>query len=80
VHELALARTLVDQIVEVVEREGLRRVSRVVLELGTEAGIDADALSLGFEIAARASPVQGAELEIESVPLGRDLHVKSLAD
>ena len=69
-HELALARTLVDEILQVVERERLRQVSRVVLELGTAAGVEADALSLGFEVAARSSPVEGAALEIE--PLDED--------
>jgi hydrogenase nickel incorporation protein HypA/HybF len=77
-HELALARTLVDEILQVVERERLRRVSRVVLELGTAAGVEVDALSLGFEVAARSSPVEGAALEIEPVPEGRDLRLKLL--
>jgi len=77
-HELALARTIVDQILQVVEREQLGHVSRVVLELGTAAGVEADALSLGFEVAARSSPVEGAALEIERVADGRDLRVKLL--
>jgi Hydrogenase/urease nickel incorporation, metallochaperone, hypA len=76
VHELALARSLVDQILEVVQRERLRRVSRVVLELGTAAGIDADALRFGFEVATQRTTVQGAALEIAAVPDGRDLQVK----
>ena len=75
-HELALARSLVDQILEVVERERLEHVSRVVLELGTAAGVDADALRLGFEIAARQTPVEGADLEIDPLAGGRDLNVK----
>jgi Zn finger protein HypA/HybF involved in hydrogenase expression len=58
-HELALARTIVNQILQVVEREDLRHVSRVVLELGTGAGVEVDALSLGFEVAARSTPVEG---------------------
>ena len=77
-HEIALARTIVDQILQVVEREQLRHVSRVVLELGTAAGVEVDALILGFEVAARSSPVEGAALEIERVADGRDLRVKLL--
>src|SRR6476661_4198966 len=42
-HELALARTIVDQILKVLEHERLGHVSRVVLELGTAAGVEADA-------------------------------------
>lgn len=77
-HELALARTIVDQILKILEHERLGHVSRVVLELGTAAGVEADALSLGFEVAARSSPVEGAALEIERVKDGRDLRVKLL--
>ena len=77
-HELALAKTLVDQILQVVEREQLGHVSRVVLELGTAAGVEADSLSLGFEVAARSSPVEGAALEIEPLVGGRDVRVKLL--
>jgi hydrogenase nickel incorporation protein HypA/HybF len=77
-HELALAKTIVDQILEVVERERLGQVSRVVLELGTAAGVEVEALSLGFEVAARSSAVEGAALEIERVADGRDLRVKVL--
>ncbi|HEY1296973.1 MAG TPA: hydrogenase maturation nickel metallochaperone HypA [Chloroflexota bacterium] len=77
-HELALARTIVDQILEVVERERLGQVSRVVLELGTAAGVEVEALSLGFEVAARSSAVEGAALEIERVADSHDLRVKVL--
>lgn len=78
VHELALARTLVDQILEVVDVERLGPVSRVVLELGTAAGVDADTLRFGFELAARHSAVEGAALQIDPLPDGRDLRVKLL--
>jgi len=78
VHELGLARSLVEQILEVVHRERWGRVSRVVLELGTAAGVDAEALSFGFEVAGQHSAVEGAALEIESLPDGHDLRVKLL--
>jgi Zn finger protein HypA/HybF involved in hydrogenase expression len=77
-HELALARTIVDQILEVVRREQLGQVSRVVLELGDAAGVEPDALRLGFEVAAQHCPVEGARLEIEPVAGARDVHVKLL--
>jgi hydrogenase nickel incorporation protein HypA/HybF len=77
-HELALARTIVDQILEVVKREQLGHVSRVVLELGDAAGVEPDGLRLGFEVAAQDSPVEGAVLEIEHVAGVRDVRVKLL--
>jgi Zn finger protein HypA/HybF involved in hydrogenase expression len=78
VHELALAKGIVDQIVAVVEREQLHHVSRVVLELGTAAGIDADALRLGFDVAAQRTAVDGSALEIDALPGGRELRVKAV--
>jgi Zn finger protein HypA/HybF involved in hydrogenase expression len=48
------------------------------LELGTAAGVEPEALSLGFDVAARSSPLEGAALEIERVADGRDLRVKML--
>ena len=77
-HELALARTLVEEILQVVERERLEHVSRVVVELGTAAGVEPDALSLGFEVAARSTRAEGATLEIEPVSDGREVSVKLL--
>ena len=77
-HELALAKSLVNQILAAVERERLERVSRVVLELGTAAGVESDALRLGFEVAAQHTAIEGAALEIDTVPGGRDLQVKAI--
>jgi hydrogenase nickel incorporation protein HypA/HybF len=77
-HELALAKTLVDQILEVAVRERMERVSRVVLELGTAAGVDEDALSFGFQVAARGSVVEDAALEIDRVSAGHTVRVKLL--
>jgi hydrogenase nickel incorporation protein HypA/HybF len=78
VHELALARSIVDQINAVVTSERLERVSRVVLELGTAAGVEVDALRFGFEVAVRSTALEAAVLEIESAPNGHAVRVKAL--
>ncbi len=49
-------------------REGAARVERIVLRIGTLAGVDVDALRFAYEALAPGSPAEGAVLEIEQVP------------
>jgi hydrogenase nickel incorporation protein HypA/HybF len=44
------------------------RIQRVVLRIGTLAGVEVDSLRFAFEVVSRGTPVEGAALEIESVP------------
>lgn len=45
-----------------------RRVGRVVLRIGALSGAEPDALRFAFDVAARGTAAEGADLEIESVP------------
>jgi len=65
-HELALA----DAIVTVCcDNARGRRVVRVELEVGRLRQVVADALSFAFDLVARGTPAEGAELEIADVPV-----------
>ena len=77
-HELALARDIVDQVNAVIARERLEGVTRVVLELGTEAGVEVDALRFGFQVAVRDTLLQSAVLEIERVANSHEVRVKAI--
>ena len=68
-HELALSQSIVDAVLERARIEGMHSVTRVVLELGTAAGVEREALCCCFDAVTRATPAQGAELAIEFVPL-----------
>lgn len=68
-HELALSQSIVDMIVECARREGIRRVTRVVVEVGAAAAVEPDALRFCFDVIAEETPVQGAELAIEVIAL-----------
>jgi hydrogenase nickel incorporation protein HypA/HybF len=65
VHELALIESVVDA---VTARVGDRRVARVRLRVGALAGVVPDAMQFCFDVATEATPLEGAVLEIESVP------------
>jgi hydrogenase nickel incorporation protein HypA/HybF len=64
-HELSIAEALVD--IAVRHADG-RRVTRVEVRVGHLRQVVAPALELAFELVARETPVEGAELVLEQVP------------
>jgi len=68
-HELALTQGIVDLATQVARREGLHRISRVVVEVGVAATVVPDALTFCFDIVAADTMARGAELVIETVAL-----------
>lgn len=69
VHELALSQGIVDLVAASATREGVRKVVRVVIEVGAAAAVEPDALRFCFDVVANDTVVQGAELVIETVAL-----------
>jgi hydrogenase nickel incorporation protein HypA/HybF len=64
-HELAIA----DAIVALVDRHAAgRRVAKVEVKVGHLRQVVPSALEFAFELVARGTPAEGAELEIEAVP------------
>ena len=68
-HELALSQSIVEAVLQRARQEGIHSVTRVVLALGTGAGVEREALSFCFDAVTRATAAEGAELAIETVPL-----------
>jgi hydrogenase nickel incorporation protein HypA/HybF len=67
-HELSIALSILDLAAE----EGARRGGRVVavhLKLGPLAGVVKDALLSAYDLAREGTPLAGAELLIEEVPV-----------
>ncbi len=67
-HELALARSLVELVDDHAERHGARHVQRIHVRLG-QMSVMTRALYVCFVPAARGSRCEDAILEIEEVPL-----------
>ncbi len=63
-HELGITQNIVGI---VVEHAGGRPVKRVVLEIGTLAGVMADAIEFCFDVVAKGTALQGAKLEIHRI-------------
>jgi hydrogenase nickel incorporation protein HypA/HybF len=68
-HELSLACSILDACAE---RAGEERVLRVTVEVGQLAAVMPDALRFCFDVCARGTVLEGAELEILEIP-GRAL-------
>jgi hydrogenase nickel incorporation protein HypA/HybF len=73
-HELGITRNIVAIVGEAAVG---RRVVRITLEIGEEAGVAADAIAFCFDVVARGTPVEGAVLDI--VPrAGLELSIKTM--
>ena len=67
-HEAGIMQSALDAIRNQAEKHAATRVSRIVLRIGTLAGVDHDALRFAYEALAPGSIANGATLEIEPVP------------
>lgn len=68
-HELSIAMSLVEIVREEAARLGRARVVAVHVRVGALSGVVADALQFSWELATADSPVAGARLQIEEVPV-----------
>jgi hydrogenase nickel incorporation protein HypA/HybF len=63
-HEVSLATALINLVHEQAAAARARRVTRLVLEIGTLSHVDAHALRFAVDAAALGGPAEGATLEI----------------
>ena len=66
-HEVALCNSLVEMICEQQRQRGFQRVRRVIVEVGVLGHVDPHALDFAFDVEAKDSPAEGAELEIREI-------------
>ena len=68
-HELSFAIALVETACEKLETLGDVRVEALHIRLGPLAGIVKEALSFSFDVATAGTPIEGARLQYEDVPV-----------
>jgi hydrogenase nickel incorporation protein HypA/HybF len=68
-HELSIAVSLVDAAIDRARELPGERVRALHLRLGPLSGVVRDALLFSFDVAAADTPIAGATLRIEEVPL-----------
>jgi len=67
-HEMALAQSVVDLVLDQASGGAFVRVRTVRLSIGALAQVDPRSLEFGFDVAARGTVAEGAELVIERPP------------
>ena len=68
-HELSIAISMIDQIVEESANRGGLDVEVVHMRLGVFAGVDKNALLFAYSLACEGTPLEGSRLVIDTVPL-----------
>ena len=68
-HELSIAESLIDQVERAVVEAGAAQVTALTLSIGELAGVDADALRFGFDVAAQGTLLDGVALHIRMLPV-----------
>lgn len=68
-HELDLARDIVDTVTDAAAQAGAVRVTMVRLRLGAYAGVEGEALQFAWDEATSATIAEGAQLQVIDVPL-----------
>jgi hydrogenase nickel incorporation protein HypA/HybF len=68
-HELSIAVALIELASEEAARQGEIRVAALHVQIGRLSGVVSDALRFSFDLAAEGTPIEGARLEIEDVPV-----------
>lgn len=68
-HELSLAMDLVEQLSEVVRKENASEVLEINVVIGAMSGVERVPFEFAFPEAARNTPLEGARLNIEEIPL-----------
>ena len=67
-HELSLSRSILDNVLEKSHSQPEQRIYLICLRIGKLMRVDQQALRFGFEVLARGSVAEGAELKVEEVP------------
>jgi len=68
-HEMSIAQSLIDIVQEEMHRHGAVRLRRVRLRIGELSAVVPASLAFCFDVIVEGTPMQGAELEMEQVPL-----------
>jgi hydrogenase nickel incorporation protein HypA/HybF len=66
-HELSIAQALVEQVQKIAQDSNSGKVIQITLRIGKLAGVDPDALSFAFPLAAEGTPLQNTHLAFISV-------------
>jgi len=67
-HELGISQELIATVLEYARRAEARRVERVVLRIGPQAGVDPESIQFTFQLLAQGTIAADAQIELEADP------------
>lgn len=68
-HEMSIAQSLIEIIQEEMVKHGAQHLRSVRLQVGEMSAVVPESLSFSFEVITAGTPLEGAKLVIEPVPL-----------
>jgi hydrogenase nickel incorporation protein HypA/HybF len=68
-HELSIASSIVETVLQEIERKKLPHVQTIAMRIGALSGVDPEALQFGFDSIISGTPLGNTKLEIEQVPV-----------
>ena len=68
-HELSIIESIVDIIIAEMPKHSLTKIETISLRIGKMRQVVPDALHFGFECISKNTPMEGARLLIEEVPI-----------
>ncbi|UCG11281.1 MAG: hydrogenase maturation nickel metallochaperone HypA [Deltaproteobacteria bacterium] len=68
-HEMSIAQSLLDIIVQESENHRVERVLSVSLKVGELSAVESESLKFSFDLISRGTLAEGARLDIERVPV-----------
>ncbi|MFZ2448728.1 MAG: hydrogenase maturation nickel metallochaperone HypA [Syntrophobacteraceae bacterium] len=68
-HELSIAESLIGILSEEARKHDMVRIKKIKLRIGEFAAVVPESLTFCFELVSRDTVAEGAEIEIESVPV-----------
>ena len=68
-HELSIAQSIMEIALDQMKTHGMSKIETILLRVGALQGVVEDCLSFGFDLLARETPLQGARLVFEKIPI-----------
>ncbi|MDZ7292026.1 MAG: hydrogenase maturation nickel metallochaperone HypA [candidate division KSB1 bacterium] len=68
-HELSIATSIVETVLQEIQRQNLPPVQTIAVRIGALSSVDPEALRFGYEAITPDTPLANTKLEIEFVPV-----------
>jgi hydrogenase nickel incorporation protein HypA/HybF len=68
-HEMSITLSMIDIVTEEMEKRGVERLERLRIRVGELTAVEPQSLLFCFEVCTKDTPLEGAQLDIEEVPL-----------